>query len=148
MARKTEQAVRAAGVQAEIVAVRGSEDLQRAFSSLKQAQVDGLLVEPSPMFFGQAKLMVELAASTKIATIYPWPQFTQAGGLASLGADLDEYMRRAAGYIDKILRGANPGDLPVGHSDKFLLVVNVKAAKDLGISITPQVQARADRVIE
>ncbi len=148
MARKTEQAVRAAGVQAEIVAVRGSEDLQRAFSSLKQAQVDGLLVEPSPMFFGQAKLMVELAAVTKIATIYPWPQFTQAGGLASLGADLDEYMRRAAGYVDKILRGANPGDLPVGYSDKFLLVVNVKAAKDLGISITPQVQARADRVIE
>jgi putative ABC transport system substrate-binding protein len=148
MARKTEQAVRAAGVQAEIVAVRGSEDLQRAFSSLKEAQVDGLLIEPSPMFFGQAKLMVELAAATKIATIYPWPQFTQAGGLASLGADLDEYMRRAAGYVDKILRGANPGDLPVGKSDNFLLVVNVKAATGLGISIPPQVQARADRVIE
>jgi ABC-type uncharacterized transport system substrate-binding protein len=148
MARKTEQAVQAAGAQAEIVAARGSEDLERAFSSLKQAQVHGLLVEPSPMFFLQAKHMVELAAATKIPTIYPWPQFTQAGGLASLGPDLAENFRRAAGYVDKILKGANPGDLPVGHSEKRLLMVNAKAAKDLGISIPPQVLARADSVIE
>ena len=99
------------------MAVRGPDDLERAFSSLKEAQVDGLLVEQSPVFIFQAKTLAELAAD-------------------------------AARYIGKILKGANPVDLPVEGSEKTFLTVNSKAAKGLGIAVPPQVQARANSIIE
>jgi len=148
MARRAEKAVLAAGARAEIVAVRGPDDLERAFSLLKQAQVDGLLLEQSPVFIFQAKKLAELAAEAKIPVIYPLSNYTQAGGLASLGPDSADNLQRAVGYIEKILKGANPADLPVDGSEKPFLTVNSKAAKDLGIAIPPQVQARADSIIE
>jgi putative tryptophan/tyrosine transport system substrate-binding protein len=148
MARRAEQAVLAAGARAEIVAVRGPDDLERAFSLLKQAQVDGLLVEQSPVFIFQAKKLAALAAGAKIPAIYPLSNYTQVGGLASLGPDSADSLQRAVGYIEKILKGANPTDLPVEGSDKPFLTVNSKAAKDLGIAIPPQVQARAGSIIE
>ncbi len=92
--------------------------------------------------------MATLAATTRIPTIYPWLQFAQAGGLMSMGADVADNFRRAAGYVDKILRGAAPGDLPVGRADKFVLVINTKAARDLGLTIPQSLLTRADRVIE
>ncbi len=148
MARRTEKAVLAAGARAEVVAVKGPDDLEQAFSLLKQAQVDGLLVEQSPVFIFQAKKLAELAAEAKLPAIYPLSNYTQAGGFASLGPNLTDNLQHAAGYIGKILKGANPVDLPVEGSEKTFLTVNSKAAKDLGIAIPPQVQARADSIIE
>jgi putative tryptophan/tyrosine transport system substrate-binding protein len=148
MARRAEKAVLAAGARAEIVAVRGPDDLERAFSLLKQALVDGLLVEQSPVFIFQAKKLGELAAEAKIPVIYPLSNYTQAGGLASLGPDLADNLQHTAGYIGKILNGANPAHLPVEGSEKFFLTINSKAAKDLGPAIPPQVQTRADSIIE
>jgi putative ABC transport system substrate-binding protein len=146
MARETEKAVFAAGARAVIVAAKGPDDVERAFSLLKQAQVDGLVVEQSPVFIFQAKKLAELAAGAKIPAIYPSSHYTQ--GLASLGPDLADNLQHVAGYIGKILKGANPADLPVERSEKTLLMVNSQAAKDLGIAVPPQVRARADSVIE
>lgn len=148
MVSEAEQAARGLGLEVENVAVRGPADLENAFTTLTHAHVDGLLVEPSPMFFFQAKRMADLAAKSRIPAIYPWPQSAQAGGLMSLGADLADNFRRAASYVDKILKGAAPGDLPVGRADKFVLVINTKAAIDLGLTIPQTLLARADRVIE
>jgi putative tryptophan/tyrosine transport system substrate-binding protein len=148
MARRAEKAVLAAGARAEIVAVRGPDDLERAFSLLKRAQVDGLLVEQSPVFIFQARKLAELAAEAKIPAIYPMPNYTQAGGLASLGGDNADNLQRVVGYIEKILTGANPADLPVEGSEKPLVTVNSKAATDLGIAVPPQLRARADSIIE
>ena len=148
MARRAEKAVLAAGARAEIVDVRGPDDLERAFSLLKQAEVDGLLVEQGPLFIFQAKKLVELAAKAKIPAIYPLDNYTQAGGFASLGGDFANNLQHASGYIEKILKGANPADLPVEGSEKTFLMVNSKAAKDLGIPIPPQVRSRANSIIE
>ena len=123
------------------MAVRGPDDLERAFSLLKQAQVDGSLVEQGPTFIFQAKKLAELAAEAKIPAIYPLSIYTQAGGLASLGPDLAGNLQHTAGYVGKILKGANPADLPVEGSEKTLLTVNSKAAKDLGIAVPPEVRA-------
>jgi putative ABC transport system substrate-binding protein len=147
MARETEKAVLAAGGRAVIVAVKGADDLGRAFSLLKQAQVDGLVVEQGPVFIFQAKKLAELAAGAKIPAIYPSSHYNQAG-LASLGPDGADNLQHAAGYIAKILKGANPADLPVERSEKTLLMVNAKVAKELGIAIPPEVRARADTIIE
>jgi putative ABC transport system substrate-binding protein len=108
-----EQAFRA---QAVIVAVRGPDDLERAFSSLKQAQVDGLVVEESPVFIFQAKKLAELAAGAKIPAIYPSSYYPE--GLASLGADRADNFQHVAGYTGKNLKGAKPADLPVLRSEK------------------------------
>ena len=148
MARRAEKAVLAAGARAEIVDVRGPDDLERAFSLLKQAEVDGLLIEQSPLFIFQAKKLVELAAKAKIPAIYPLDNYTQAGGFASLGGDFANNVQHSFGYIEKILKGANTADLPVEGSEKTFLTVNSKTAKDLGIPIPPQVQSRANRIIE
>ena len=147
MARETEKAVLAAGARAVIVAVKGSDDLERAFSLLKQAQVDGLVVEQGPVFIFQAKKLAELAAGAKIPAIYPSSHYNQAG-FASLGPDGADNLQHVARYIGKILNGANPADLPVERSEKTLLMVNSKVAKDLGIAVPPQVRARADSIIE
>lgn len=147
MARETEKVVLAAGARAVIVAVKGSDDLERAFSLLKQAQVDGLVVEQSPAFIFQANKLAELAAGAKIPAIYPSSHYNQAG-LASLGPDLADNLQHVAAYVIKILKGANPADLPVERSAKTLLMVNSKVAKDLGITVPPQVRARADSLID
>jgi putative ABC transport system substrate-binding protein len=148
MAAKTEQAARAIGTEAEVIAVRGPADLENAFASLARARVDGLVVEPGAMSLFQASRIAELAAKHKIPTIYQGPTFTQAGGLMAMGPDPTEAFRRAAGYVDKILKGAAPSDLPVGHTEKDLLVIHTKAARDLGLTIPQSLLTRADRVIE
>jgi len=148
MARETEKAILAAGGRAVIVSVKGADDLERALSILNQAQVDGLVVEQNPAFYLQAKKLVELAARAKIPAIYPSSNYAQAGGLASLGPDLADNLQHVAAYVGKILNGAKPADLPIQRTEKTLLMVNSKAAKDLGIAIPPQVRARADSIIE
>jgi putative ABC transport system substrate-binding protein len=148
MARETEKAVLAAGARALIVAVNGADDLERAFSLLKQALVDGLVVEQGPVFIYNAKRLADLAAGAKLPAIYPWSGYTQAGGLASFGPDFSDNLQRMGGYVGKILNGAKLADLPVERTEKTHLMVNAKAAKDLGIAIPPQVRARADSIVE
>jgi putative ABC transport system substrate-binding protein len=148
MARQSEKAVLVAGARAEIVSVKEPDDLERAFSVLKHAPVDALFVEQSPVFILQARKLVKLAAEANIPVIYSLSNYPQAGGLASLGGDLDYNLQRVADYVAKVLKGANPADLPVERSQKTLLVINARAASDLGIAIPPQVRMRADSIIE
>jgi putative ABC transport system substrate-binding protein len=100
------------------------------------------------LFLAERKRLVGLAAKTRLPTMYIWREFVDAGGLVSHGPDLADLYRRAATYVDKILKGARPGDLPVEQPTKFELVINLKAAMALGLTIPPSLLARADEVVE
>jgi putative ABC transport system substrate-binding protein len=135
-----------AGVQ--LVSARGLEGLDAAFSTIKASGSKGLIVLVNPIFFGQRKQIIDRAAEARLSSIYEWKAFAQSGGLISYGAVVTDVYRRAAGYVDKILRGANPGDLPVEAPKKTELVVNLKTAKELGLMVPPSLIARADEIIE
>jgi putative ABC transport system substrate-binding protein len=130
------------------VDARNVNDFKRAFSEMKQARVDGLVVSPNVVYVENRKLIVELAAQQPLASIYGRSDFVDAGGLASYGTSFPDLYRRAATYVDKILKGAKPADIPVEQPKKFEFVVNLKAAKQIGLAIPPNVLARADRVIK
>jgi putative tryptophan/tyrosine transport system substrate-binding protein len=102
----------------------------------------------SPNFFAERQRIVELADKYRLPAIYPQKEFVEAGGLMSYGADLDDLYRRAAGYVDKILKGAKPADLPVQQATKFEFVINLKAAKKIGLTIPVNVLERANNVIK
>jgi putative ABC transport system substrate-binding protein len=105
-------------------------------------------VLPSNVFISERRRLVDLAAKNRLPAVYPWREFANAGGLMSYGANLADNIRRSANYVDKILKGATPGDLPVEQPTKFELVINLKTAKALGLTIPPSLLARADQVIE
>lgn len=148
IARSAESAVGDAGARAVVVAVNGAGDLQRAFSSLKQAQVDGILVAQSPIFYFEAKKLAALAAEAKIPAIYPSANFAEAGGFAALGVDLVAALQLEGGYVGRILKGERPADLPILRPEKSLLTINAKAVRQLGIAIPRQIQKRANRLID
>jgi len=145
---EAEVAGRALGVQLQFVEVRGPADFDRAFSDMTKRRAGALTVFPGAMLFGERKQLTELAAKNRLATVYPWREYVDAGGLMSYGPDLADSYRRAAGYVAKILKGAKPADLPVEQPTKFELVINLKTAKALGLTIPPSLLARADQVIE
>jgi putative ABC transport system substrate-binding protein len=119
-----------------------------AFSDMTSARVGALTLLPSAMFLREHRRLVDLAAKNRLPAVYPQREFVDAGGLMSYGANQPDLFRRAATYVDKILKGAKPGDLPVEQPTKFELVINLKTAKALGLTIPQSVLAHADEVIK
>jgi putative ABC transport system substrate-binding protein len=144
----TEVAARALGVRLQVVEARGSDDFDRAFSDMTRARAGALTVLPSNMFLREHRRLVDLAAKSRLPAVYPSREFVDAGGLMSYGPNTADLYRRSATYVDKILKGAKPADLPVEQPTKFELVINLKTAKALGLTIPPSVLARADEVIQ
>jgi putative ABC transport system substrate-binding protein len=129
------------GTQADV------KGLESAFQIAKQKQVNAIMTTTSTSFFAERKRIVELAARYRLPAIYTQKEFVVVGGLTSYGVDALELRRRAAGYVDKILKGAKPGELPIEQPTKFELIINLKTAKQIGLTIPPNLLARADRVI-
>ena len=141
-------AVRALGLQIQPVDVREPKEFDGAFVAITRARADALLVLPDPMFLTQRTRIARLAAKSRMPAIYGIPEHAEAGGLMAYAASRTDLFRRAAAYVDKILKGAKPGDLPVEQPTEFELVINMRTAKDLGITIPPSLLLRSDRVIE
>jgi putative ABC transport system substrate-binding protein len=148
MLKEADVAARALGVRLQFVEARGPADFDRAFSDMTRARADALTVLASSMFIGERRRIVDLAAKHRLPAVYPVREFVDAGGLMAYGANTADLYRRAATYVDKILKGAKPGDLPVEQPTKFELVINLKGAKALGVTIPPSVLQRADEVIQ
>jgi ABC-type uncharacterized transport system substrate-binding protein len=136
------------GVALHMMPVRSAEDFDRVFAEMAAERVDGFLDIDSPLTVARRTALAEIALKHRLAGIFGLKIFVQAGGLISYGADFNDLHRRAAAYIDKILKGANPADLPVEQASKYELVINLKTAKALGIEMPPTLLARADEVIE
>jgi putative ABC transport system substrate-binding protein len=141
------QPARELGIQLHSMEVRSAEELDRAFKEAVQAGSSAIAVQLSPLIAANQKQIVALAAKHKLPTVYPRVDFVHSGGLMSYGADRDEPYRRLAVMVDKILKGAKPADLPVEQPTKFELVINLKTAKQIGLTIPPNVLARADKII-
>ncbi len=143
-----ERAVRAARYRLEVFEAATAEEVGRSLSALEENKPGVLVVLPGSMIFAIARDLGAKANALKIPVIYPFEEFVEAGGLMSYAPDLLDSYRRAARYVDKILRGANPADLPIEQATHLSLAVNLSTARQLGITIPPAVLARADRVIE
>ncbi len=148
MLKEADVAARALGVRPQFVAVRGPHELDRAFSDMTRGRAGALAVLPSSMHFGERRRLVDLAAKNRLPAVYPWREVADAGGLMSYGPNLPDLSRRAATYVDKILKGAKPGDLPVEQPTKFELIINLKTAKALGLTIPPALLGRADEIVQ
>jgi putative ABC transport system substrate-binding protein len=135
-------------VELQLLEAEGPNDFDRAFSAMSRDRADALLVFPSPMLYLEHRRIVDLVAKNRLPALYPWREAVDAGGLIAYGANIPDMLRHAAALVDKILKGAKPGDMPVEQPTKFELVVNLKAAKALGITIPQSILARADEVIE
>jgi ABC-type uncharacterized transport system substrate-binding protein len=147
MLKAADVAGRALGVRLQVVEARGPADFDRAFSEMTRARAGALTVLPSSMFFYERRRLVDLAAKNRLPAVYQSREFVDAGGLMAYGPNVADLFRRAATYVDKILKGAKAGDLPVEQPTKFELVINLKAAKALGLTIPQSVLGRADEVI-
>jgi putative tryptophan/tyrosine transport system substrate-binding protein len=136
------------GLQIQPFITRQPGEIGAAFAAARAARLEALLVYPHPMFWLERQRIAQLASEIGLPAIYENADFVEAGGLMAYGASLVDMSRRAAGYIDRILRGAKPAYLPVEQPTKFELIINLKTAKALGLTIPPSVLLRADRVIE
>jgi putative ABC transport system substrate-binding protein len=141
-------AARNLGIEIHTFIVRRAGDFAPAFLGVKQNHDQGVLVTSAPFMFLHRKAIIDLAAAHRIPAIYEFQVFVEPGGLMSYGVNIPEMQRRAAGYVDKILKGAKPADLPVEQPATFELVINLKTAKALGLTIPPSLLQRADQVIE
>ena len=136
------------GLQLQSFGVRDPSEFASAFSSMKTERAAALFVLSDAMFFGQRKEIVDLAASNRLPLVAHVREFADAGGLMTYGPNVVDLHRRAATYVDKILKGAKPADLPIEQPTKFELVINLKTAKALGLTIPSSLLQRADQVIE
>ena len=148
MLKETEAAARTLGVQLQLVAVRGPDELDGAFSTMTRARADALIVFPSTMLFSERRRIVDLAAKHRLPSMAMAREFVGLGGLIAYGASIPDLIRRGVTYVDKILKGAKPADLPVEQPTKFELVINLKTAKALGLTIPQSLLLRADEVIK
>ena len=145
--REIQLASSALGLKAQYLDVLSAKDLETAFQTASGERPGAALVLAAPVFNFHRKRVAELAIKSRLASIYINPTYVEDGGLMSYGASITDSYRRAATYIDKILKGAKPADLPIEQPTKFELVINLKTAKQIGLTIPPNVLARADRII-
>ena len=148
MLTRVDVAARALGVQLQFVEARGPADFDRAFSEMIRAGAGALTVLATTMLISERRRLVDLAAKNRLPAVYPSREFVDAGGLMAYGPNFADMFRRAATYVDKILKGMKPADLPVEQPTKFELVINLKTAKALGLTTPPSLLQRADQVIE
>ena len=146
--KEAEAAARAMGVPLQFVEARGPADFDRAFLDMTRASAGALTVLESTVFFVERRHLVDLAAKNRLPAVYGLREFVDAGGLMAYGPNQPDLFRRAATHVDKILKGAKPGDLPVEQPTKFELIINLKAAKGLDITIPQSLLGRADEVIQ
>jgi putative ABC transport system substrate-binding protein len=128
--------------------IRAADGFEKVFAALNKQRPDGLYVAPGPLTLANRKRIPDFALKSRLPSMYVRREFVDAGGLMSYGADLADSYRRVAYFVDRILKGAKPADLPVEQPTKFELVINLKTAKQIGLTIPPNVLARADKVIK
>jgi putative ABC transport system substrate-binding protein len=145
--KETELAAGALGVKLQFLDVLAPKDIETAFRAASNGQAEAVFVLTGPVINAQRKQIADLAAKSRLPAMYPGREYVEAGGLMSYGVNRNDLDRRAAIYVDKILKGAKPADLPVEQPMKFEFIINLKAAKQIGLTIPPNVLARADRVI-
>jgi putative tryptophan/tyrosine transport system substrate-binding protein len=146
--RETQSAAKSLGVVAQGVDVRGPSDFDAVFLAMKRARTDAVILGGTTQFIGDRRHIAELAVSHQLPMMTPSREYAQAGALLSYGTDYLDLFRRAAMYVDKILKGAKPADLPIEQPTKFEFVINLKTAKALGLTIPPSLLGRADEVIQ
>jgi ABC-type uncharacterized transport system substrate-binding protein len=146
--KATEEAAQLLGITMQPVTASRVDELERALKSLTNSKVDGLITLADPFFTAHRGRIVDLANAARLPTMLHWREFVQAGGLLSYGPDNVDLYRRAANFVDKILKVAKPGDLPIEQPTKFVLAINLKTARTLGITVPQSVLFRADEVIE
>ncbi len=146
--KETELAAGAFGVQLQYLDVLGPKDIETVFRAASKGRADAVLVLNSPVISSHRPQIADLAIKNRLPTIYPWPEIVEAGGLMSYGTSYTDLFRRAATYVDKILKGRKPADLPVEQPIKFEFIISLKAAKQIGLTIPPNVLVRADKVIK
>jgi putative ABC transport system substrate-binding protein len=148
MVQETEAAARTLDVHLQLVEVRDSDELDRAFATMTSAHAEALIVLPSAMLYNERRRLVDLAARHRLPAMYQAREIVELGGLMAYGASIPDLVRRSATYVDKILKGAKPADLPVEQPTTFELVINLKTAKALGLTMPPTLLFQADKVIQ
>jgi putative ABC transport system substrate-binding protein len=146
--KEIEAAAQSLALQLQILEARSTKELAGAFAAIERGRSRAIMTLPDAMFFSQRDSVVELARKSRLPAMFPEKDFVDIGGLMAYGPSVSDNFRRAAAYVDKILKGTKPAELPVEQPTKFELVINLKTAKQIGLTIPPNVLARADRVIK
>jgi putative tryptophan/tyrosine transport system substrate-binding protein len=143
-----EAVAKALGIKLQSLEVRNLDDIERAFARAKRDGAQALITTPNPVINAQQRQVLDFAAKNRLPAMYPTSEFVEAGGLMSYAPNYEDLWRRAADFVDKILKGTKPADIPVEQPTKFEFVVNLKSARQIGVTIPPNVVARADRVLK
>ena len=146
--KEIELAAGALKLKLQLLDVRDAKDIETAFQAARKERADAVLLLPASVLNSHRAQVVELAVKNRLPAAYPFPQFAEAGGLMIYSTNYNDLFRRAATYVDKILKGAKPAELPVEQPKKFEFIINLKAAKQIGLTIPSNVLARADKVIK
>jgi putative ABC transport system substrate-binding protein len=146
--KQVEAAARASKVPVQVVGAGTADEIDPAFSAMVREKADGLVVLADALFFSHRKRLVDLVAKNRLPAIYGMREFAEAGGLIAYGANFEDAARRAATHVDRIVKGAKPGDLPIEQPTRFELIINVKSARTHGLTIPTSLMSRADRVID